>query len=346
MKIYFRVLSYIKPYRKQLTASIVFTILYSVFNGLSVYLSIPLLDTLFAQSGLSQPIKKVQPTVETHVFAWIYNIKDNISNYFQDLLFTGTKSEILFKICFLVFLAFFLKNIFGYLQSYFLAYVEQGMIRDIRNKAYIHLHKLPMSYFKNEKTGNLISRITNDINMLQNSVSAVFLNMIREPLSILVFLLIALSISWKLTLFSLLVLPVSIGVISWIGLLIRKQTHVLQEGMAEITTTLHETITGVKIVKAFGMEEYENKKFIKQTNVFYKLIIKIQKLRNASPHITEVLSVVVGSTMIYFGGQLVLVDKTLKAAEFFGFLFSIFQMMPPIKELSSVNNRIQESAAS
>ncbi len=345
MKIYFRVLSYIKPYKKQLSASIVFTILYAVFNGLSVYLSIPLLDTLFAQYGVEAPKKAAEPQISNPIFNWINQIIDGISNYFHTLLFAGTTNEILIKVCLMVFFAFLLKNIFGYLQSYFLAYVEQGMIRDLRNRAYIHLHKLPMSYFKNEKTGNLISRLTNDINMVQNSVSAVFLNMIREPLSIIVFLIIALSISWKLTLFSLLVLPVSIGVISWIGLLIRKQTHILQEGMAEITTTLHETITGVKIVKAFGMEDYENKKFIKQTNVFYKLIIKIQKIRNASPHITEVLSVVVGSTMIYFGGQLVLIDKSLKAAEFLGFLFSIFQMMPPIKELSSVNNRIQESSA-
>ena len=117
------------------------------------------------------------------------------------------------------------------------------MIRDLRNQSYVHLHKLPMSYFKNEKTGNLISRITNDVNVVQSSVSAVFLNMIREPLTIMFFLGLAISISWRLTLFSLLVLPFTIGIISWIGLILRRQSGFLQEKMADITTTLHETIT-------------------------------------------------------------------------------------------------------
>ncbi len=219
------------------------------------------------------------------------------------------------------------------------------MIRDLRNEAYFHLHKLPMSYFKNEKTGNLISRVTNDVYAVQTSISAVFLNMVREPFSILVFLIIALAISWRLTLFSLLVLPVSAGIIGWIGLKLRKQTSILQSKMSEITTTLHETITGVKIVKAFGMEDYENKKFSTQTFSFFKTILKINRIRNAAPHITEILSVIVGCVMIYFGGQLVLVEKSLDASEFIAFLLAIFQMMPPIKELSSVNNRIQESSA-
>jgi ATP-binding cassette, subfamily B, bacterial MsbA len=342
MNTYLRVLSYIKPYSRHLLASILFTILYSVLHGMSIYLTIPLLDTLFAQGGLTE---KTAVLRTTQMSGWLDQIVQNIKDSFQTYLFSGTTNEILVKICVLLLATFFTKNIFGYLQSYYLAYVEQGMIRDLRNKTYIHLHKLPMSFFKNEKTGNLISRVTNDVYVVQTSVSAVFLNMVREPITILVFLLIALSISWRLTLFSLLVLPISAGIIAYVGLLLRKQSGILQEEMSEITTTLHETITGVKIVKAFGMEEYENKKFLKQTNNFFRLILRMVRIRNSAPHITEVLSVIVGATMIYFGGQLVLVDKTLKASEFLAFLFAIFQMMPPIKELSSVNNRIQEASA-
>ena len=120
-----------------------------------------------------------------------------LSSYFLQICINESKSIVLF--------AFFAKNIFGYLQAYFLAFVEQGVIKDIRNEAYVHLHKLPMSYFKNERTGNLISRIINDVNVVQSSVSAVFLNLIREPLTIIVFIGIAISISWQLTLFSVLV---------------------------------------------------------------------------------------------------------------------------------------------
>jgi subfamily B ATP-binding cassette protein MsbA len=121
-----------------------------------------------------------------------------------------------------------------------------------------------MSFFKNERTGNLISRIMNDVNAVNASVSAVFLNLIREPLKIIVFLGIAIAISWRLTLFSLVVLPFSLVIISYIGLILRKQSGLLQAKMADLTNRLHETITGVKIVKAFGMEEYENKKFFNE----------------------------------------------------------------------------------
>lgn len=345
MKTYLRVLSYIKPFKKHLAASIIFTILYAVLNGASVTLTIPLLDTLFGQSQSVSTEQVIQKTMKVPGMNVLDNLEELVTTSFKEIVFSGTQNQIIVKICLLLFITFSLKNIFGYLQSYYLAFVEQGMIRDLRNEAYFHLHKLPMSYFKNEKTGNLISRVTNDVYAVQTSVSAVFLNMVREPFSILVFLVIALAISWRLTLFSLLVLPVSAGIIGWIGLKLRKQSSILQSKMSEITTTLHETITGVKIVKAFSMEDYENKKFSTQTFSFFKTILKINRIRNASPHITEVLSVIVGCVMIYFGGQLVLVEKTLSASNFITFLLAIFQMMPPIKELSSVNNRIQESSA-
>ncbi|MBA4405877.1 ABC transporter ATP-binding protein [bacterium] len=346
MKTYYRVLQYIKPYRKHLSASVLFSILYALLNTVSVYMLIPLLNTLFQEKGAMKPQPKtLTQTIDTPVGNWFSKIVNDVSDSFKHYVFSGTDREVLLKICFLILLAFLLKNIFGYLQAYFLAFVEQGMIRDLRNQSYVHLHKLPMSYFKNEKTGNLISRITNDVNVVQSSVSAVFLNMIREPLTIMFFLGLAISISWRLTLFSLVVLPFTIGIISWIGLILRKQSGFLQEKMADITTTLHETITGVKIVKAFGMEEYENRKFRAQTQSFFKLVLKMARIRNVASPLTEFLSVVVGGAMIYYGGELVLVDKTLNASEFIVFLLAIFQMMPPIKELSSVNNRIQESSA-
>ncbi|MDX9923126.1 MAG: ABC transporter ATP-binding protein [Ignavibacteriaceae bacterium] len=342
MKTYSRLLRYLKPYKKQISLSMLFTVLFSLLNGASVYLTIPLLDTLFNKKEAVNVVSKNHIPEKLNFISQIF---DNIKNFFSDWIFSGTTIDTLMKICILILITFFLKNVSGYLQAYFLAHVEQGVIKDIRNEAYRHLHKLPMSYFKNEKTGNLISRITNDVNVVQTSISAVFLNLIREPLSIVVFLGIAISISWKLTLFSFVILPFSLIIISWIGLKLRKHSGFLQEKMADITTVLHETITGVKIVKAFGMEEYENKKFMEQTRGFFKLSLKMVRIRNTAAPVTEFLSVVVGVLIIFFGAQLVLVENTIKASEFLGFLFAIFQLMPPIKELSSVNNRIQESSA-
>ena len=267
MKTFFRILTYIKRYWKHLSASIVFTFISSLLDGTSILLSIPLLDTLFQQSGASGSgaVQQMQGQIQNRGGSWLGNIFNDAMAAIKSFIFTGDTTEVLVKICLLIVIAFLGKNIFGYMQAYALAHVEQGLIRDMRDEAYNHLHKLPMSYFKNEKTGNLISRITNDVNMVQSSVSAVFLNLIREPLKILIFLGIAFSISWKLTLFSLFVLPASMFVIGYIGLIVRKQSGLLQEKMADITTNLHETIPGVKIVKAFGMENYENKKFFKET---------------------------------------------------------------------------------
>ena len=316
--------------------------MYALFNGMSVYLTIPLLQTLFSGDKINEVTKQVptESVIPSEMSSWINGIITELKNF----VFAGNTADILLKICILIVITYFLKNVFGYLQSYFLSFVEQKFIKDFRDKAYEHLHKLPMSYFKNEQTGELISRITNDV-QVAHSISAVFLNLIREPLTILVFLFIALSISWKLTLFSLLVLPFSLFIIAYVGSLLRKQSRKLQEKIADITTILEETISGVKIVKAFGMEEYEIKKFKKETNSYSKIILKMIWTRNSASPITEFLSVLVGAIVIYYGGSLVLESKTLEASQFLGFLFAIFSLMPPIKELTSVNNRIQEASA-
>ncbi len=347
MKTYFRILNFVKPYWKHLALSIIFTILFAVLNGLSVYLTIPLLDTLFQESirrdTLTQPASI--DNAGSILPGWIVKVGNGISNSFNEFVFSGTKPEALLKICFLILVAFFLKNIFSYLQAYFMIYVEFAAMKDLRDLVYKYLHQLPMSFFKKERVGNLISMFTNDVSVVQASISATFLNLIREPLTILVFLFIAISISWQLTLIALIVLPFSMLVIWWIGVKLRKQSGRIQLKMADITSILQETISGVKIVKAFGMENYENKKFLRETKNYFKMILRIARARNLSSPLTEFLSVVIGVFIIYYGGILVLQENTLKASEFLGFLFAIFQLMPPIKELSSVNNRIQESSA-
>ncbi|MCK7525991.1 MAG: ABC transporter transmembrane domain-containing protein [Ignavibacteriales bacterium] len=252
---------------------------------------------------------------------------------FNDFVFSGDKPEVLIKICFLILIAFLLKNIFGYLQGYFMAFVEYASMKDLRDDTYKHLHKLPIGYFKSERVGNIISRFTNDVNVIQLSISTTFSNLIKEPLTIIVFLGIAISISWQLSLFAFIIVPVASLIIAWIGNKLKKQTIILQTKLADITSILQETISGVKIVKAFGMEHFENQRFMNETKSYFKLVLKTVRIRNLSSPITEILSVIIGAVIIYYGGILVLVDRTLNASEFLGFLFAIFQMMPPIKEL-------------
>ncbi|NWF90058.1 MAG: ABC transporter ATP-binding protein, partial [Ignavibacteriaceae bacterium] len=225
MKTYFRILSFVKPYWKHLMLSVVFTMLFAVLNGLSVYLTIPLLDTLFQESekktvGQSTSIDNAGSILPD----WAVNFGQEISNSFNSFVFSGDKTEALLKICILVLIAFLAKNLFSYLQAYFMSYVEYGAMKDLRDLAYQHLHQLPMSFFKKERVGNLISRFTNDVTIIQSSITAAFLNLIREPLTIFVFLFIAVSISWQLTLLALIVLPFSMLIIWWIGVKLRKQS--------------------------------------------------------------------------------------------------------------------------
>lgn len=348
MNTYKRILTYIIPLWKHLIVAIICTFLFSVLHGASVYLSIPLLDTLFLQSETEVNNINVENSSadESSILPdWIIKTTDSISDSFHNYIFTGETSEVLFKISFLMLVAFLGKSIFGYLQAYFLAYVQQGIIKSIRDEAYIHLHKLPMSFFKNERTGDLISRITNDVNVVQASVAAVFLSLFREPVTLLVFMVIAISISWKLFLFSLIILPVSIIIIGWIGSVVRKQSLILQKRMGNITTLLQETISGVKIVKAFGMENYENKKFMDETGLFFKTVLKKVRIQNISSPATEFIAIIVGVIIIYYGGILVLDEKSIKASEFLGFLFAVFQMIPPMKKMATINNKIQTSIA-
>lgn len=324
-----------------------FTFLYAVLNGVSVYLTIPLLDTLFQGSKSEQVVQKPSSIEKASGLLpdWVNELKEGVVTSFNEYVLSGDKPEVLIKICILVLLAFLLKNIFSYVQAYFMAHVEYAAMKDLRDDAYKHLHKLPIGYFKSERVGNIISRFTNDVNIIQASISATFSNLIKEPLTIIVFLGIAISISWKLSLFAFIIVPFASLIIAWVGSKLKKQTIVLQSKLADITSILQETISGVKIVKAFGMERFENQRFMTETKNYFKIVLKTVRTRNLSSPVTEILSVIIGVIIIYYGGILVLVDGTLKASQFLGFLFAIFQMMPPIKELGSVNNRIQEASA-
>jgi subfamily B ATP-binding cassette protein MsbA len=181
--------------------------------------------------------------------------------------------------------------------------------------------------------------------MINTGISASFVTLTKDPLLVIVFLLLALAISWQLTLLSLVVMPFSLAIISWLGVKLYKQSYTLQSKMADLTSFLQERIYGTKIVKAFNMESQENENFFALTNHFFKIILRITRIRNIAPPVTEFFSILAGVLIIWYGGIQVLESHTLKASEFLGFLFIIFQIMPPIKELSNVANRIQESTA-
>lgn len=337
MKIYLRIIKYIRKYNKYIYASIIMSLLFSVFSALSIYLTIPLLKTLFADGQQTQSISATDN---------ISGIYQSIQRTFEEYILSGSKESAILKISLLVLTAFLLKNVTGFFQSIFMQYVEKGVLRDIRYEMYEKVNKLSIRYFTQEKTGNLISRMTNDINAIQSGISAAFSNLIKDPLLIIIYLILSLSISWQMTVMSFAVFPVTVLIVAKIGSSLRRRSQRVQEKLSEILSVINETIYGAKIIRSFKAEKYRNNVFKQENNKHYALIMKTSITSELASPITEFLTIFAGVIIIWFGGREILIYNTLKPEEFLGFLFILFQLVVPIKNLSSVSNRIQESAAS
>ncbi|RPI15083.1 MAG: ABC transporter ATP-binding protein [Ignavibacteriae bacterium] len=335
MKEYIRLLRLLKPYKWLLVLAFILTLLYSVTNAISVYLSIPLLRTLF----LSNNPQNLAPPNQFN------NIFDSFRYAFDAYIFSDTdKVNILAKVCVLLMLFFFSKNLFGYLQSILTQYVQKSMTTSIRRRMYQKFTTLSLKYFSEKRSGDVISRFISDVNLLQSSISVSFTNIIKEPMLIIIFLVMAFFISWKLTLISIVIVPIALILIIYIGRKLRKYSYRVQDKLSEFTSVIAETIYGSKIIRAFSMENFENRKFEKKLRSYFRVQMKHAIYNNLSSPMTEFLSVAVGVFIIWYGGREIFQGGGLAPEEFLGFLIIIFQLMTPIKDLSSVNNMIQESA--
>lgn len=348
MNIFLRILfQYVRPYWATLLGSIVCILFFTLFNSASLVSIMPFLKTLFQAPAAQQIVAQqddldmLDSVVPSTFEQWRIMAKDKI----YSTILVGDRIDALHRICLLIIGLMFLKNVFGYLQAYLMAKVEQGVIRDIRDDLYKHINTLSLSYFHKTRTGQIISRITNDVTLVNGGISASFVTLIKNPLIILVSVSIAIILSWKLTLIALVVAPFSMALIGWIGLKLRKQSAISQAKMADVTSVLQETLSGVRVVKAFAMEAFEIKKFMAETQRFYKTLLKITRIRNLASPLTEFLGTIVAVGILWFGGQEVLQGRMLAPEEFILFLLVIFSIMQPVKELSSVNNRIQEALA-
>lgn len=346
MKIFLRILLYIRPYSGRLTASIACIVLFTVCNSASLISIMPFLNTLFRGSATeTQSTGIATPAVDQTVTASLEQGRQAALKKFYALFEDSDRKIALFRVCLFIVIAIFLKNFFAYLQAYYMASVEQGVIRDLRNDLYKQINNLSLSYFHRTRTGQIISRIINDVSLINNGISAGFVTLIKNPLTILALLGLAFFLSWRLTLVALIIAPLSVLVINGIGQRLRKQSAISQEQMADVTSILQETISGVRVVKAFGMEPFEIRKFMTETQRYFKTLIRITRTRNLASPINEFLGATIGVGILWFGGQQVLQGRLLAPEEFIAFLLVLFSMMQPIKELSGVVNRIHEALA-
>ena len=334
MKAYFRLLGLLKPYRWLLVLSFVLIILFSISNALSIYLSIPLLRTLFTST---QTDLSIIPSA---------NFFDSFRNTLDTFIFSsGNKYDSLVRVCILLLSAYIFKNIFLFSQSILTQYVEKKMLTDLRRKLYKKFNSLSLQYFNDRKSGDIISRFITDVNSIQNTVYVTFTDLIKQPVMIITFVMMAFFISWKLTLISLVTVPVSVSLIIYIGRKLKKYGIRVQEKLSEFTSVISENIYGSKIIRAFQMEDFENKRFEKKLMEYFRSLMKGATYSNLTRPITEIISVALGVFIIWYAGREIFTGSDLRPEEFIGFLIIIFQLMPPIKDFSAVANRINESYA-
>ena len=304
MENYKRLLRYVKPYWRQLFIAMVFMGIFAAANGALLYLMKPAIDDIF--------------------------IKKNVLSL---------------KLIPLAIIAVMLiKGIADYVQSYFMIYVGLSVIRDIRDEIYSHLQTLSISFFSKTQTGMLISRITSDVNIIQSAVSDTINTVIKDFFTLLALLGVIVYRDWKFAAMALLVFPWALIPMQKFGKQVRKLATRGQVKMADISTHLHETFTGHRIIKAFGMESYETERFAKENQKYFRYILKRMRTRALSQPVIESFGVVCAALFIFFGGIRVIRGE-LTPGDFFVILGGLAMCYQPVKGINKSNQTIQEGVA-
>ena len=274
------------------------------------------------------------------------SIHDKLEALVHRLIGNGTQLEQLGQLCIILVIAYILKNIFFYINNISISFVQNRMIMDIRNQLFNHLQKLPLSFFKKSKSGELSSIIMNDVSNMRVAFTQSIQSLINEPINILVLLGMLFIISGKLTLLALLIFPLSAYMISKLGQSIRRKAKRSSLSIAGLMNILQETLAGIRIVKAFVMEKIEIQRFLEENRKYFKLTFKQENMRNLMTPINDLIGVSLGVILLWLGGREVLVHGTLSPEGFIRFIIYLFAMLQPARKLGNVNASIQAGLAS
>ncbi len=337
MKLYWRLLKYLKPHLKYYITAVVCGILFAGLSGASITMIVPFTKIIFEQD-----IEQTSDASQQIDYSKLLKFDKET---FMLVLGGDTKTERLGRFCMALLIVFFIKNIFLYCWSFLIVRVEQGVIRDLRDTLFEHYHNLPLEYFHSRRAGELISRITNDITLVRGAIANGLSDLIKNLFLAIIFLYIVFVAAWKLALLGMLVMPPSIFLISILGRRIKSSSAVTQEKLASITSILQETVSGIRVVKAFAMEKFEIGRFKKQTNDFFRTMVRLTRIGSLGIPLTEMLGVAAGVFILWYSGRQIIMGTGLTADRFFLFLVAIFSLMQPIKVLSRVNIDIQQGLA-
>lgn len=339
-KIIQQLLPFIKNYKKHVVLNIVFNLLYALFSTLAFVSLIPMLNVLF---------DKTKKIAKEPVWTGIGELKDygnDLLNYkVSSLLDEGNPQMALLVVVALVIITFFFKNLFGYLSMQHVMYLKNGVLTDLRKNMYKHIIELPISFYSKRKKGDIMARVLGDINEMQNSFFILLELIIREPLTIIFSLVVMFSISWQLSIFVLLFIPISGFLISSIGKRLKRQSLRAQQESGQLISTVEETLTGLKIVKSYNAEINFKKRFTDSADRILKLVNKIGLKNNLAGPLSEVLGIITIAILLWYGGKLVLIEKTIEGTTFIGFMALAYGILTPAKAISKASYRVKNGVA-
>ena len=334
-----KILKFGLPYKKFAFLNVFFNILYALFSALSYVAMIPMMQILFGTT---------KQTFEPPLYKGMGGIKIYVEDFFNykitQYMSEDSGKALMFVITTIISL-FFLKNIFNYLAMFFITFLRNGVLKDIRNALYEKTTSLPISFFSEKKKGDLLARISSDVLELQHSFLSVLELIVRDPLTILFSLIVMFTFSTKLTLFVLIFIPISGAIISQIGKSLKKRSVRVQEEQGEFLSILEETIAGIKIIKAFNSENIFINKFSNSTQRFFKYSNDLLNRYNMASPVSEFLGILVISVLLWYGGKMVLLDQTLNGAIFLSYMGLAYNILTPAKGISRSLYNIKKGGA-
>ena len=339
MKYFKKILRYAQPYKGYAWMNILSNIFYALFGTLAMVSLFPMLSVLFDNT------KRRETAPE---WEGLLNAKDYFEEYLNFFVTQqaqeGTQDVLIFMVI-LVIGMFLLKNLFGYLAMYFITFLRNGVLKDLRNDLYKKTIDLPVSFYSEKRKGDTIARITSDVLEIQHSFLSILELIVREPLTILFAIVAMVLISAKLTLFVFIFIPISGLIISRIGKSLKKKSDRVQKEQGYFLSILEETLGGLKIIKGFNAEGIFNRKFNESTSRFYKFSNSLVNRQNLASPTSEFLGIVVIAVILWYGGHMVLVEKSLQPELFIVYMGLAYQILTPAKAISKASYGVKKGNA-
>ncbi len=339
MNYFKKILRYAIPYKSYAWLNIISNLFYALFGTLAMISLFPMLTVLFDKT------KQLNIKPE---WTGIFDIKDYATgslNYFVTQKANEGVDDVLIFMVVLVIVMFLLKNLFGYLAMYFITFLRNGVLKDLRNDLYKKTVDLPVSFYSEKRKGDTIARITSDVLEIQHSFLSILELVVREPFTILFAITTMLLISFKLTLFVFIFIPVSGFIISRIGKSLKSHSDKVQKEQGFFLSILEETLGGLKIIKGFNAENIFLDRFKNSTHRFFKFSNTLLNRQNLASPTSEFLGIVVIAILLWYGGQMVLVEKTLPAEMFLIYMALAYQILTPAKAISKASYNVKKGNA-